>query len=95
MNNREAQLGLDGVCTNYRLAGMIEAVDIKKLDMVSQFIEALFDVICGESEICPIANVFTGYMDVMNKWCGHIGQYKWIAADITRLRQEIQQWTSS
>lgn len=88
----EGRPSLNGVFTVDGLAGMIEAADIKKLDMISPFIGALLYLICGESESFPVTKVFTEYMGVMNKVCSDNGREKWRAAGITELIRDIKQF---
>lgn len=59
VRNSEGRPGLNGVFIDDGLEGMIEAVDIKKLDMISTLIGTLLDHICGESESFSVTNVFT------------------------------------
>lgn len=57
--------------------------------MISTFIGALLDRICAESDICPITDVFTEYVKVMNQVCGHNRRKIWTTSDITKLRHDI------
>ena len=57
IRNVDGRPGLNGVYTDDGLAGMMEAADIKKLDMISPFIGGIIDRVCGESEMCPITTV--------------------------------------
>lgn len=48
------------------LAGMLEAADIKNLEMISPFIGALLDSICSQCDTFPITEVCMKNVDVMN-----------------------------
>lgn len=73
VSNSKRRQCLNSLFTDDVLAGMLGATDIEKLDMISPFIRALLYRICGESESCKVAKVFTEYVDVNNKVCGHNG----------------------
>ena len=92
IKNVDGRPGLNGMYTDEGLTGMLEAADIKKLDMISPFIGGIFDRVCGESETCPITTVFTEYVDVMNKVCGHNGRDVWSGSDISQLRRDIKEF---
>lgn len=59
MRNTEELPMLNGLLTDDGLGGMLEAADVKKLDMISSFIRAFIDPICAESDISTITAVFT------------------------------------
>lgn len=89
--NSEGRPGLNGVFTDDDHDGMLEAGDIKKMDMVSPFIGALIDRIYGENETCPVTKVFREYADVMDKVCGRNGHKKFTASDIATMCWDIVQ----
>lgn len=60
--------------------------------MISLFIGGLIDPICAESESCPISTMPTEYVDIMIKVFGRNARDKWTAADIKKLRTDIQQF---
>lgn len=66
--------------------------DIKELEMILPPIGTRKDLICAESESCLVTNMFTEYVDVINKLCAHNGREKWTAADIKILRWDMQQF---
>ena len=48
------------------LIGMLEAADIKTVDMLSPFLGALIDTYCGEFDKAPVTTVFTQYVDLVD-----------------------------
>lgn len=59
--------------------------------MLLPFTCALLDLVCGESDECPIETVFADYVDIVNEVCGRNGRMKWTFADILALHRDIQQ----
>lgn len=49
---------LEWLFSDNGIFGILESTDIKKTDMTSPFIGALFDRIYGEPYICPATSVF-------------------------------------
>lgn len=49
---------LNGVFAYDGLAGMVEAANIKQIDMISHFIVVLLDHTCAEFKTCPITAFF-------------------------------------
>lgn len=58
----------DGVFKDDGLPGMIEAAEIRKLDTLSPFIGSFQDLVCRESDECPITTAFTAFVDVLNQF---------------------------
>lgn len=69
--------------------GMLEAVNIKKLDMILRLIcECLADIY-AEPDTCSIKALFTEYVEVMNQVYSHNGRSRWTTSYITKLRRDI------
>lgn len=58
---------ISGLFTDSGIAGMLEASDLKSVDMVSPFLGAIIDRCCGEVEGAPITKVFTQFKDLMDE----------------------------
>ena len=91
IRNTEGRPGLNGVFTEEGLAGMLEAADMKKVDIISPFIGGILDRVCGECDAAPVTTVFTQYVDIMNSVCGCNGRNHWSDDDVSRLRNDIAQ----
>ena len=70
-NNEKCPSGLNGIFKKDGICGMVEAVTFKKLDMISPFLGAIVDRVCGCEESAPITTVFTQYVDIMMEVCGY------------------------
>lgn len=79
------------MCTDDGLASILEAVDIQKMHILSDFIREFADHTCWESKKCQITTVFTEYIYVLNQVCGCIGMKKWILSDVLALSRYIQE----
>ena len=88
-NNEKCPSGLTGIFKKDGICGMVEAVTFKKLDMISPFLGAIVDRVCGCEESAPITTVFTQYVDIMMEVCGYGQIDNWTDEAIEYIRDSI------
>lgn len=71
VKNADSRSGINGAFNDDYLAGMLEAVDIKKLDIIYSFKGALLHCVCGEVRKCSVTAVFPEYVEIMQFVCGY------------------------
>lgn len=69
MKNYDGKASMEGIFTKDRLTGMLEAADMKPIDMISPFAVALMDCVSGPVNTCPNTNMFTDYVEIMSVSC--------------------------
>lgn len=69
---KESDRGTDmyGIFTRERLTGMLEAVDIRRIDRISLFLGVLMDSVSDQTESSPVKTMLKDYVDIMADVCG-------------------------
>lgn len=52
-------------------AGMLESSDIKKLDIISQFMGDMLNRLCGEDRTCTVTAVLNKYSEIIRVVAGY------------------------
>jgi len=88
-NNEKCLSGLTGIFKKDGIDGMVEAVTSKKLDMISPFLGAIVDRVCGCEESAPFTKLITQYVDIMMVVCGYGKIDNWTDDAIEYIRGSI------
>lgn len=62
MKNSYGKVGIGGVLTEDGLSYMIDAPDMKRMDMISPSIDDLIDPVSGEANTCLSTTMFPDYL---------------------------------
>lgn len=74
---------------------MVEAVNIKTLNIISPFDRSFGRSYIAEIESCPITSLYTEYVDVMNHVCSRNIHKKWTPTDVDSLRRDLLRFKSN
>lgn len=81
---------MDGLFTKEGITGMIVTSDMKRIDIISPILGALIDCVSDEQKTCPIANMFTAYVDIMRYMCGITKGDKWKEEELEKRAERIK-----
>lgn len=81
--------GKNGYFNEDGLCGMLEEIVISQLDNTSLLFVVLVDLVCGFERYCPVTDMFTSYIDILQFVCVLHGHYVMGPVDMSKWRADI------
>lgn len=88
--NGDGRTCMDVMSNEHSLTGMLEAADMKRIDMIYPLLGALMDRVSSENKTCPMTTIFTGYVDIMRGVCGITKRNIWTEEELQVLSERIK-----